>query len=255
MYKCFDFSPNEDYSEYYEHGKNMYTSKESIIYSTLENYIGENGSIDGSKLQNDWFPDIKAHVFLSHSHIDEKLAISIAGWLNKNFDLDVFIDSCVWRHCDDLLNEINNSYCKIPDKENTYYLDKTNHSASHVYMMLANALNGIINNTECIIFLNTPNSIKSTTKEIIESKTTSPWIHSEILATKLLRITDISPQRKQQILQESGQPIFSNLNITYNEDLKHLIKLNDNVLKTWQKFNNHKSENALNHLYQIIGAS
>ena len=41
MYKCFDFSPNEDYSEYYEHGKNMYTSKESIIYSTLENYIGE----------------------------------------------------------------------------------------------------------------------------------------------------------------------------------------------------------------------
>ncbi len=38
--------------------------------------------IDGTKLQESWFPTKqKFSVFLSHSHADEKLAVSIAGFL------------------------------------------------------------------------------------------------------------------------------------------------------------------------------
>lgn len=47
-------------------------------------------------MQVSWFPQIKADVFISHSHSDEKLAIIFAGWLYNAFGLTAFIDSCVW---------------------------------------------------------------------------------------------------------------------------------------------------------------
>ena len=72
------------------------SQQKKIIEDKIGSFIGENGSLDGSKMQTNWFPQIKVDIFLSHSHKDEKLAIALAGWLKKTFGLTTFIDSCVW---------------------------------------------------------------------------------------------------------------------------------------------------------------
>lgn len=45
----------------------------------------EDGYFDASKLQESWFPQVEADIFLSHSHKDEKLIISFAGCYTRFF--------------------------------------------------------------------------------------------------------------------------------------------------------------------------
>ena len=62
-------------------------------------------------MQANWFPQIKADIFISHSHKDEDLALALAGWLKVSFGLTAFIDSCVWGYANDLLKMIDYKYC------------------------------------------------------------------------------------------------------------------------------------------------
>ncbi|CDH90270.1 conserved hypothetical protein [Clostridium botulinum B str. Eklund 17B (NRP)] len=144
--------------DYYSIGKSIYRHIQKRINEALDNYIGVDGTINGSELQSDWFPSINAHVFLSHSHKDEKLAIRLAEWLYYNFGLITFIDSYIWSYSDDLLKKIDEKYCKNK-KKRIYYYDTRNISTSHVHMMLMNALMKMIDKSECVFFLNTDNSI------------------------------------------------------------------------------------------------
>lgn len=59
--------------------------------------------LDGVAIQDDWFPEINADIFISHSHGDCDLANGIAGWMNEEFGLRCFIDSNVWGYTNDLL--------------------------------------------------------------------------------------------------------------------------------------------------------
>src|SRR5690606_35011062 len=138
-----------------------------------------------------WFPQIDADIFISHSHSDEKMAILLAGWLKETLGVYVFIDSCIWGYSNDLLRQIDNKHCLNPSGE-TYSYEKRNNSTSHVHMMLSTALNMMIDKTECLFFLNTPNSIS--TKEVI-SQTESPWIYSEISMSELVRRKKLSEYR------------------------------------------------------------
>ena len=65
--------------------------------------------IDGSKLQEDWFPTKNLHfdVFLSHSHGDEDKAKKLAAYLKHCYGLTTFIDSCYWNYCDVLLEQLD----------------------------------------------------------------------------------------------------------------------------------------------------
>lgn len=110
---------NCDKLDYYSIGKNIYKHIQNRINESLDSYIGVDGTINGSELQSDWFPSINAHVFLSHSHKDEKLAIRFAGWLYYNFGLITFIDSCIWSYSDDLLKKIDENIVKIRKEEFT----------------------------------------------------------------------------------------------------------------------------------------
>lgn len=84
------------------------------IQNSLREFIGLDGIIDGTKLQENWFPTKqKFDVFLSHSHNDEKLAICLAGFLKEKLDLDTFIDSCLWRYSNDLLKELDKNTASI----------------------------------------------------------------------------------------------------------------------------------------------
>ena len=58
------------------------------VNQELENMVLKGTDIpDGVAIQNDWFPEINADIFISHSHSDRDLANGIAGWINQKFGL------------------------------------------------------------------------------------------------------------------------------------------------------------------------
>ena len=223
-----------DFKEYESLGKEYYAKIQTDIQSSLKEFIGIDGVIDGTKLQESWFPTKqKFSVFLSHSHADEKVAVSIAGFLKKELNLNTFIDSCLWGYSNDLLREIDEKYCRHSNGTSFDY-DKRNYSTSHVHMMLSIALSRMIDKCESVFFLNSENSI-SIAEEISKERTASPWIYNE------LSLADM--------INES-----SSLQIKYEVDkiLRSFISLSKYDLiscaKEWRA-NNKSFQSALDYIY------
>ena len=168
-----------DFEKYESEGKEYYEKTKTDIQNSLKEFIGKDGVVDGSGLQESWFSTKqKFDVFLSHSHTDEKLAISLAGFLKRELNLNTFIDSCLWGYSNDLLREIDEKYCRHSNGTSFDY-DKRNYSTSHVHMMLSIALSRMIDKCESVFFLNSENSI-SIAEEISKERTASPWIYNEL---------------------------------------------------------------------------
>lgn len=221
---------NYTYEYYLERGRVLYKLQKEQCKTKMLEFTRQSGRIDGSRLQENWFPIVKADIFLSHSHRDEELAITLAGYLYEEYDLKVFIDSCFWGYSNDLLKAIDDEYCKN-DNSNTYCYDRRNHSTSHIHMMLSNALQRMIDETECLIFLNTDNSITSVPDEIKE-KTLSPWIFMELETSKIARIVK---RREITYYEEKSLNATFSINestllIEYDIDINHLFPLNPVIL-------------------------
>lgn len=235
MFEGFNLSLNSSFDDiYYEEGKTVLSSYMSNVKASLDKYVNKaDQSIDGSTIQEDWFPQVDVDIFLSHSHSDEKLALSLAGWLSKEFNLKVFVDSCVWGYADILLREIDNKFCKIKDSS-SYSYEERNKSTGHVHMMLSTAITQLMDKTECIVFLNTSNSITS-----IETmkKTKSPWIFYELMMMKLIRKKTIKEHRPHILLEfsELKKSAEASMNINYRVSFDHLISLSDTDLILWKK--------------------
>lgn len=214
-------------------GKTLNEENKTIIKKKLDSFLLPDGSIDGSKMQANWFPQIKADVFISHSHQDEKLALGLAGWLEK-FGLKAFIDSAVWGYSDDLLREIDDKYCLQEKKEKglySYSYKKRNRSTSHVHMMLSIALAGMIDSTECLFFLNTPQSVSPALSIANQEATSSPWIYSEIAMSRLVRKRSKEEHRMVSSVNESK----SDLKIKHPLLMEHLKKLTSKDLQEWKR--------------------
>ena len=142
-------------------------------------------------MQNDIFPNIDANIFISHSRKDKDLANALAGWINKEFRLKVFIDSNVWGYSQELLEDINSVYSNKRENDNggyTYNHQDCNNASQHVNMMLSVALQKMIDTVECVILLNTDNAISTFDEQNKKMNTTySPWIYSEIVCTQIVR--------------------------------------------------------------------
>lgn len=252
MYRGFNLDLNCDNKfedKYFSKGKSIYISNKKQIEEKLKSFVTNDGAIDGSEMQSNWFPQVNAEVFISHSHKDEKKAIAFAGWLHDTFMITAFIDSCIWGYADDLLKIIDNDYCRN-EGESTYNYKKRNYSTSHIHMMLFTALSMMIDRTECLFFLNTPSSILSS--EVV-SKTESPWIYSELAITQIIRkkIPDRLKSQETKLFLKSGV-INEQLRIKYEASLKHLTDINVDNLRDWK--NNKKSSNSylsLDELYNL----
>ena len=173
------------YESEYETFSNAYETK---ISRALYDYLSPNGKLDASKIENDWFPKINANVFLSHSHKDEDKVKALAGMLYKKYGIKSFIDSTVWGYAYNLLGEIDEEYCESTKNNhggNSYSYKKRNQSTAHVHLLLQGALAKMINDCECIIFVNTPNSL-NVSDISNENLTSSPWIYSELLMDEYL---------------------------------------------------------------------
>lgn len=235
----------------YQYGKDLYENFKKAIRPSLESYIINNGILDAEEIQKDWFPEVNAHIFISHSHKDESLAIALAGWLLNKFGLKAFIDSCVWGYANDLLKILDNRYCQN-NKPNSYDYDKRNYSTSHVHMLLMTALNKMIDKTECVFFLNTENSVFIVSE--IKNRTLSPWIYGEIETTRI--IEKHRPNRETiKMLNESGvlleKAADSSLKIAYPMNMIHLYNLTPEILQQWGQRFKYGGEKALDALYEL----
>lgn len=249
MYRGFNLTLVEIFNQdYYKQGLSLYSEYKDTVWGTLKDFVEKNGVLDGSRMQSDWFPQVDANIFISHSHKDEKQAITLAGFLFDKFKIRTFIDSCIWGYAEDMLQIIDDEYC-INKSTNNYIYNKRNHSTSHVHMMLSTALLMMIDKTECLFFLNTPDSISSS--DVI-SKTKSPWIYSEIAMSRLVRPK--MPQRRQLITDRIKKTAnFSNeqLEIEYDLNLAHLTDIGYNALYNWQNNRYRNACAALDGLYGL----
>jgi hypothetical protein len=236
-------------------GNAQYAKYKRDTSAFLEQYLTKNGALDGAKMQEEWFPQVDADIFISHSHGDEKLALRLAGWLFSNFQIKTFIDSCIWKYSNNLLKIIDDKHCK--NKEgNTYNYDLRNNSTSHVHIMLSTALSKMIDKTECFFFINTDNSI--TIENTIKDPTTySPWIYSELEMSRLVRKKELSEYRKlvsKEIFfsAEERKMLNESVKITHKVDLDHLTKLTKDDFTDWRQLHREeKLQYPLGHLYDL----
>ena len=246
-----------DFKEYESIGNEYYAQIQTDIQSSLKEFIGIDGVIDGTKLQESWFPTKqKFSVFLSHSHADEKVAVSIAGFLKKELNLNTFIDSCLWGYSNDLLREIDEKYCRHSNGTSFDY-DKRNYSTSHVHMMLSIALSRMIDKCESVFFLNSENSI-SIAEEISKERTASPWIYNELSLADMIEIRPINCYRDKssQFSHRAYDAVneSSSLQIKYEVDkmLRSFISLSKYDLiscaEEWRA-DNKSFQSALDYIY------
>lgn len=226
--KKIDESFFDDFEYYLNIGNITVRKHEGIIQDTLDKFKNDNGSLDGDKMQSNWFPQISADIFLSHSHADENLVIAFAGWLKEEFGLECFIDSCIWGYSENLQRLLDKKYSHDEDGKLIYR--KVLEVSSHVHMMLNSALLQMIDNCECVIFINTPKSVRPS--DVI-NKIVSPWIYSEIGMTKLVKKKTIDEYRVKKLYESRKE--FSDFSIEYKLDTNHLTNLTINDLKHWEK--------------------
>lgn len=240
--------------ELYEQGRKLFAKHKAVVKNELRSLILEDGSLDGSEMQKQWFPNVEADVFISHSHVNEETAFILAGYLYNRFGLESFIDSAVWGYSAELLKELDNKFC-ANDNRASYDYNLRNLSTSHVYLMLSGALSKMIDSTECLFFLNTPDSVKPS-KVIDAEATLSPWIYSEILTTKYIRKREPNEHARRQRLTKgfSGVPLNESIRerftVTHKLELGHLTKIDEDIFDLWYR-KSRKKDFTLDVLYKM----
>lgn len=234
------FCEEYDYEKLQELGRNHLDAQKAIYKKSLREYVIQD-EIDGTKIQNEWFPEINADIFISHAHADEELACALAGWINITFGLSCFIDSNVWGHSVKLLEEMNSQLSnKRKDRDGGYLYDhqSCNRVSQHVNTMLSIALQKMIDKVETVIFLNTDNAVRVYDDTQME-KTYSPWIYSEIVCTQIVRKKPLLAYRNYPTVKKEYSAIYESAQfimhsaISYNVSLKHLKTLTERDLIRW----------------------
>lgn len=238
MFKGFDLKINNEHyfndeklRIYSERGEALKSKFRAQVRLSLKSVL----ELDGDKLQSDWFPNISADVFLSHSHVDLEIAKKLAGFLKEEFGLTTFIDSFFWGHKDDLFKEI------IEEDD-----DASSHLRAHIHNLLISALMNMIDNCEVLIFLNT-DSAAPFCETAIEKRVYSPWIFSELNISRFIRIREPNRPISHRV-KATLSAAQKTKSISYSLNNEHLIKIDQNTLVTWLKM--WKSRNSY---YSLTG--
>jgi len=231
MYKAYNLTITEAQAKTFSlSSATLVSANKTKVRRNIRDFFSSD-SVDAEALEREWFGIEKPHIFLSHSHKDLDLAAGLSEMLWERFGITCFVDSFVWGYCDELLNQIDKKFC-LSQAKVTFDYQKRNRSTSHVHMMLSAALAKVMDHAECIIFLNTPNSI--ITKDFIGSGkvlTASPWIYNELLLTRLLKSR---PPRR--VLEEAMTKSLAKEDLPpfhFSADVDHLIDLSASAVKTW----------------------
>ena len=185
-----------DYS-FYLSSNSSNLSYSPVKKEDIDSYIFDavDGVISAKTLTENLFPEKEPHVFISHSSRDVSSAIRLANTLYGKYGIISFIDSQLWGHIDHALKEMHEKYCKIGNSS-TYNYTRSNNLLSHMHAILSMALMRVMDNADCVIFIESENSIHQYMEQTkinpinnIErkSETLSPWISSEVNFANKLR--------------------------------------------------------------------
>ena len=222
---------------------------EQVVHERLDMYLISEGDLSASAIETDWFPQIESHVFISHSRADQAIATKLASILKDSFGINSFVDSIVWGYADNLLKSIDDTYCRNQNGK-TYNYAKRNKSTAHVHMILQSALAKMMDRSECVLFLNTPNSININELDH-EETTSSPWLYNELLMANILRI-QIPSRYHQKKVASDGIESFSTREISfkYNPILEGLVSINlSDFLSILNEKKHSSPEEYLDYLY------
>lgn len=194
--------------------------------------------LDGNKIIETYFSDVKADIFISHSHKDIGKVKEFAKEIYRRTGLVSFIDSEVWSYFKNLF---------IPTHENTIPED-------YAYLPLNTALLNMIDKCECLFFLGTKNSFNN------ESDSTfSPWIYSELSMANVIekKIPERILKRNHLIEQsvDTSARNFSteNLKIALKPKTDKLSKCKYKTVKNWlDSCNKNNKLSNLDKLYLVV---
>lgn len=241
----------EEKKEYLEKGEEIFSTQKKEVNRKIKEYLLPDKSIDVQRLSEDWFKEVEADVFISHSHKDKKEAIILSGVLYEKFKLKCFIDSTIWGNSLDLLKEIDENYNKLAN--GSYSYEGSTWAASNVHLILMIALKKMIDNSECILFLKTPNSIKIDKSIKKEENTASPWIFSEIEIANSIRI--IEPKRYKTTSAENYEfvkDLKDSLSFSYQANLDQFYDIDDKIFEDWLVKKTKSNKHSLDILYGVI---
>lgn len=244
--------------DYHEFGQEVLKRNKTRLYKALDHYTDGNGIIDGGRLQEDWFSTIPVDVFISHSHKDLDIAISLAGWLQTEFGLSSFVDSCLWGYIENLLAEINDKYNCIhidPNGTKTYNHQGAIDASTHVDAMLSMSLNKMLQHSEAIFFLSTENSIVKSQNYPGDLNTYSPWIYLELCLANTSAITIPERLKSKYRTDELGHPLLEHkLLVQYPVELTKFSNLDSDTLLHWHSAWKHRDVGAqkINHPLDIL---
>jgi hypothetical protein len=229
---------------------NAYKAANQKRIDDLAQLMIDKDTFDASLILDSLFPAVSADIFLSHSSKDADEAIQIALELQENCDLNVFIDSCIWGSIYDLLKAIDNKYCRREGKT-TYDYDERNRSTAHVHMILATALQRMIDQTDTIIFMNTDQSISLKHSVNGEQKTLSPWIHMELNFSNLVRRRSRYKMVVESKIALDGVVSNEQLKVAHDAPTNHLTAISESQFMKWMlQASILKGSKAIDHLYR-----
>lgn len=231
--------------------------KAQVDLDAVKQMIMSGEPIDAQKVADKLFPAGAPHIFLSHSFKDKDDAVRLAAELEKK-RLRVFIDSEVWGSVYDLLQQIDDEYCLQP-LTNTYNYEKRNRSTAHVYMILNTALHNMIDRAEAFLFVGSENSLVASAREMTElgdnQKTYSPWIHSELMISSMIRTK--MPDRYRGTYKSKSEATLEHfaeartLKVEHPAPVKHLKLIDQDTLAQWLTSSS-GGNGALDELYSLM---
>ena len=183
------------------------------------------------------FPQLTKHVFISHSHKDEDVALLIAGLLKERLGIDSFVDSAAWGCYRELAE------CLYAVAKRGYPRIALQHDAQlrmsateHAHCMLSKSLIQMMDRCECLIFLDTPASVGLRNIDTAECSTFSPWIYTEIEASRVLRryrYPRSMLKAANESLRSFARREAAQVQVVYPLNFEHLEKLVPQMFVQW----------------------
>lgn len=258
MFKGFRIESNFRFRSY----ANPYDKRANPVdMRPIKQMIMSGEPIDAQEVADKLFPSGNPDIFLSHSFKDRDQALKLAKVLD-DMHLNVFIDSEVWGSVYDLLREVDDEYCWQPQTK-TYTYEKRNQSTAHVYMILNTALHKMIDRAETFIFVGSENSLVASARDMTCSednqKTYSPWIHSELMVSSMIRTRwpeRYLGRRGYTNKSEASMETFAEartLTVEHPAPVEHLKLIDQATLEEWLG-TVYTGSRALDQLYSLTGA-
>ena len=211
----------------------QYENDKSISLQKLRKIINSYNIIRAHEIKKLLLPSKHYDIFISHSHKDLELAKGLSNYLQLFFGVSCFIDSLYWGNIDELQEELNRMHLHEDKATGKEYYDhqSTMEVAKHANMILASALTEMIDNCECVFFLNTDNSVIRGTEAISKNETYSPWIYHEVFTTSIIRSKPRLNLNEHYQMRDSAMEQLPD--ISYALDLSGMTILREKDVLNW----------------------